>query len=105
MNITELLAASALITTLERICSSGVLSDADEQDARLLIARSCRAFELPTIAERSLESSSAVERLTVNQDVGGSNPPSSATVIQIGDHDPEYRIQLEAVTHEMGEAS
>jgi hypothetical protein len=66
-NLQHRLAASALISTLERICSSGVLSPEDECDARLLIARSCRAFSIPTIAER---------------------------VIQVGDHDEERILDL-----------
>lgn len=51
-DLQQLLAASALIITLERIASSGVLSHADERDARLLICRACRAFSIPSIAER-----------------------------------------------------
>ena len=49
----QLLAASALVMTLERIASSGVLPEQEEQDIRLLICRACRVFEMPTVAERA----------------------------------------------------
>ena len=51
----QLLAASALIITLERIASSGILPENDEADIRRMIVRACRAFEIPTIAERPVE--------------------------------------------------
>lgn len=58
----QLLAASALIVTLERIASSGVLAENDEADARRLICRACKAFELPTIAERPVAEVAARSR-------------------------------------------
>jgi hypothetical protein len=72
----QLLAASAMVITLERIASSGVLSDTDEMETRLLIVRACRAFQIPSIAERS-------------------------NVVELVDHDPEYRIVLGRVGEEM----
>ena len=48
----ELLAASAMMTRLERIVSSGVLSEEDEHDVRLLIIRAGQAFGLTSLAER-----------------------------------------------------
>ncbi|MDB5584848.1 MAG: hypothetical protein JWR80_10024 [Bradyrhizobium sp.] len=78
-DLRELLAASALITTCEKIAGSGFLPEADEQALRLVIAKACKAFEFPSIAERG---------------------PSC--VIQIGDHDPEYRRTVESVAREMG---
>lgn len=51
-SLQQLLAASACIVALERICSSGVLPESDEASIRLLICRACRSFEIPTIAER-----------------------------------------------------
>ena len=48
-----LLAASALITKLESICSSGVLPLADEISARELIVTAARACGFLTQAERS----------------------------------------------------
>lgn len=48
----QLLAASALVTTCERIAGSGALPEADEQALRVLIVNASRAFEIPTIAER-----------------------------------------------------
>lgn len=48
----KLLAASALILKLERIASSGVLSEDDERDAREIICKAYRAFALPSVAER-----------------------------------------------------
>lgn len=54
-NLQELLAASALILTCEKIASSGVLCQADEMDLRVLIVRSCKAFEIDRLAERALE--------------------------------------------------
>ncbi len=52
----QLLAASALIVTLERIASRGILPDNEEADIRVLICRACRAFDIPTIAERHVDS-------------------------------------------------
>lgn len=52
VTLQQLLATSALIVTLERIASSGVLPERDEAEARMLIVRCCRAFDIPTIAER-----------------------------------------------------
>ena len=75
----QLLAASALIVRLERICSSGVLSESEEADTRVLICRAYREFALPSVAER----------------------PSN--VIRIGDHDPEYARSIETITRIMGE--
>jgi len=51
----QLLAASALLVTCEKIAGSGVLPEHEEQDLRRLIARACKAFEIPTIAERGAE--------------------------------------------------
>jgi hypothetical protein len=51
-SLQQILAAAALITKLERIASSGVLSLADEIDARLLIVRAAKAFQFDTQAER-----------------------------------------------------
>ena len=61
-NLQQLLAASALIVTLERIASAGILAESDEADIRRLIVRACRAFEIPTIAERPVAESAAVSR-------------------------------------------
>lgn len=49
--LTQLLAASAMATALQRICSQGVLSEQQEAEMRILVVRSCRAFDIPTIAE------------------------------------------------------
>ena len=51
-NLQQLLAASALIVTCERLASSGILPIEQEQDIRRLIVRCCNAFEIPTVAER-----------------------------------------------------
>jgi hypothetical protein len=51
-SLQELMAASALVVTLERIASRGILPADEEANIRLLICRACRAFEIPTIAER-----------------------------------------------------
>lgn len=51
----ELLAASAIIVSLERIASSGILPEGQETEIRLLICRACRAFSIPTVAERQAE--------------------------------------------------
>jgi hypothetical protein len=48
----QLLAASALLVTCERLVGTGKLPEADEQELRMLIVRVCRAFDIPTIAER-----------------------------------------------------
>lgn len=49
----QLLAASALIVTCEKIVASGRLPETDEQNLRQLIARCCRAYQIPTVAERA----------------------------------------------------
>jgi hypothetical protein len=54
-NLQQLLAASALIVTCERLASSGLLDEQQEGELRILICRACRAFEIPTIAERAPE--------------------------------------------------
>jgi len=51
-SLAEIVAASALITKLERIASSGVLSIEDEIDARMVIVKAARAFSFDSIAER-----------------------------------------------------
>jgi hypothetical protein len=51
-SLQQLVAASALITTLERIVGDGLLDPEREMKARQLIVRCCNAFEIPTIAER-----------------------------------------------------
>lgn len=48
----HLLAASALIETLEKQCATGLHTEQEEMRLRILIARACRAFELPSISER-----------------------------------------------------
>lgn len=48
----KLIAASAMITTLERIASSNVLPFEDEMDIRRLIIRAGRAFNLDALCER-----------------------------------------------------
>lgn len=50
----QLMAASALVVTLERIASRDILPADEEASVRLLICRACRAFEIPTIAERPI---------------------------------------------------
>lgn len=53
VSLQQLLAASALIVSLERIVSSGLLPENEEADIRRLICSACRAFEIPTVAERT----------------------------------------------------
>lgn len=48
----QLLAASALIVTCEKIAAADVLPEAEERQIRVLIAQACRAFEISSIAER-----------------------------------------------------
>lgn len=48
----QLLAVSALVVKCEKLCGSGVLPEADEQTLRFLIAKVCKAFEIPSVAER-----------------------------------------------------
>lgn len=59
-NLQQLLAASALIVTCERLASSGILPDEQEAEIRVLICRACRAFEIPTVAERAVTPASNV---------------------------------------------
>ncbi len=49
----QLLAASALIVTCERLARSGLLPEEQETDIRRLVVRCCNAFEIPTVAERA----------------------------------------------------
>lgn len=51
-NLQQLLAASALIVKCEKICALGALPESDEQTLRFLIAKVCKAFEIPCLAER-----------------------------------------------------
>lgn len=51
----QLLAASALLVSAERIASSGILPENEEAELRVLICRVCHAFDIPTVAERPLE--------------------------------------------------
>lgn len=51
-SLQQLLAASALIVTCERLVASGALAETEEQNLRVLIAKCCRAFEISSIAER-----------------------------------------------------
>jgi hypothetical protein len=51
-SLQQLLAASALIVTCEKIVGSNWLPEAEEQNLRVLITRCCRAYGLATIAER-----------------------------------------------------
>lgn len=46
------LAVAALVGECEAIVGSGLLSEPAERSLRLLIARTCSAFEMPSIAER-----------------------------------------------------
>ncbi len=52
LSLQQLLAASALVEKCRKIAASGRLSEAEEQDLRVLVARASRAFEIDTIAER-----------------------------------------------------
>jgi hypothetical protein len=78
-SLQELVAASAMITALERIASSGTLPVGEEIEIRLLIVRAGNAFMLDSIAERHV-----------------------SNVIQIGDHDAEYSEVIDSVGREMG---
>lgn len=49
----QLIAASALITTCEKLCATGAIPEADEQSLRELIVKCCRAFEIAPLAECS----------------------------------------------------
>jgi len=51
----QLLAASALLVSAERIASSGILPEEDEAELRILICCVCNAFDIPTVAERPIE--------------------------------------------------
>lgn len=51
-SLQQLLAASAAVVTLEKIASSGVLPESEEQNVRVLIVRICRTFTFDSIAER-----------------------------------------------------
>lgn len=50
--IQQLFAVCVLLTKCEKICAAGVLPEQDEQMLRFLIAKVCRTFEIPTLAER-----------------------------------------------------
>jgi hypothetical protein len=54
-SLQELLATSALLVTCEKIAGSGRLPEDEERDLRVLIVRVCRAFDIPTIAEREFD--------------------------------------------------
>lgn len=79
-SLQELLAASTLIVTCEKLIALGRLPEQDEQALRIILVKVCRAFQMPTIAERD---------------------PERSNVVSIGDHDPEYRRTIETVTREI----
>jgi hypothetical protein len=58
----QLIAASALITTCEKILRSGVLPEGDEQNLRELIVKCCRAFEIAPLAECAVPASRPIVR-------------------------------------------
>jgi hypothetical protein len=55
-SLPQLLAASALVVKCEKLCSAGLLPEQDEQTLRYLLTKVCRAFEIPTLAERPANS-------------------------------------------------
>jgi 6,7-dimethyl-8-ribityllumazine synthase len=55
----QLLAASNLLVFAERMASSGRLSEEEEKEVRVMIVRVCKAFDIPTVAERAIERDSA----------------------------------------------
>jgi len=52
LTLLQLVAASALIETIEKQCRDGIHPEAEEMRLRELIAKACHAFKIPTIAER-----------------------------------------------------
>jgi hypothetical protein len=58
-SLQQLLAASNLLVFAERMASSGRLSEQEEADVRLMIVRVCKAFDIPTLAERPIKQDSA----------------------------------------------
>lgn len=54
-DLQQLLAASALITRLEAICSAGILPLAEEISTRELIVKAAKAFKFNTQAERGAQ--------------------------------------------------
>lgn len=53
LTLLQIVAASALVETLEKQCRDGIHSEPEEMRIRSLVVRACRAFEMPTIAERT----------------------------------------------------
>lgn len=78
-NLTQRLAASALIASAEMAIATGKLSVNLERELEQAIRATRSAFG-PDIPERDLPSN----------------------VVRIGDHDPEYIRALNAVSQEMG---
>ena len=72
----KLYAVSKLLGTAEAIAASGLLSAELEGQLREHIVDTCNAFGVPTIAERP--------------------------VVQVGDHDPEYKRNLDTVAEIVG---
>lgn len=68
-----------LVGVCEGIAGSGLLNEDTEKLLREYIADACKAFGIPSVAERP-----------------------SARVIQIGDHDPEYAQTIDIVRVVMG---
>ncbi len=54
-NLQQLLAASTLIVTLEKLCTSGVLPEDVEQNVRVIVVQACKAFGIKPLAERGCE--------------------------------------------------
>jgi hypothetical protein len=76
-SLTQRLAASAMVVHAEKICAMGWLPEPEEMHLRVMIAAMRSAYG-PEVPERE------------------------CNVIRIGDHDPEYRRTIEAVSREMG---
>jgi hypothetical protein len=60
-SLNELVAASALIVTCEKIVAGGFLPEKDEQSLRVILIKACKAFEIAPLAERTLEPFPIVE--------------------------------------------
>lgn len=54
-SLRQLLAVSALIVSVEKITSAGILKESEEAELRELTVRVCNVFDMPTRAERPLE--------------------------------------------------
>lgn len=52
LSLLQIVAASALIETIEKQCRDAIHSEQEEMRLRRMVVNACHAFKVPTLAER-----------------------------------------------------